>query len=138
MLPLIDEWKPSSPSKTPFSFAVLAITLALIAWKRPRLPSVRWVLLGALLGLALLQVRHQAIVAIAAAMMLPQGFARSGGREHVADRQLGWIAAADASRQRSQSVEAYRRSPAGAAIPARPQRLFDGRAADPRGHPPVY
>jgi hypothetical protein len=96
MLPLIDEWKPSSPSKTPFSFAVLAITLALIAWKRPRLPWVRWVLLGALLGLALLQVRHQAILAIVAAMVLPQGFARSEGRAHVADRSLAWIAVAGA------------------------------------------
>src|SRR5690348_1810203 len=27
MLPLIDEWKPSSPGKTPFAFVVLAITL---------------------------------------------------------------------------------------------------------------
>lgn len=97
MLPLIDEWKPSNPSKTPFSFAVLAITLILIAWKRPRLPWVRWVLLGALLGLALLQVRHQAILAIVAAMILPQGFARSEGREHVADRPLAWVAAAGAA-----------------------------------------
>jgi hypothetical protein len=97
MLPLIDEWKPSNPSKTPFSFAVLAITLILIAWKRPRLPWVRWVLLGALVGLALLQVRHQAILAIVAAMVLPQGFARSPGREHIVDRPLGWVAFAGAA-----------------------------------------
>src|SRR5438309_4748858 len=37
MLPLIDEWKPSTPALTPFSFAVLAVTLAVIVWKRPRL-----------------------------------------------------------------------------------------------------
>ena len=95
MLPLIDEWKPSNPSKTPFSFAVFAITLILIAWKRPRLPWVRWVLLGGLLGLALLQVRHQAILAIVAAMLLPQGFAKA--EPNAVDRSLAWVAAAGAA-----------------------------------------
>lgn len=76
MLPLIDEWKPSSPAGTPFFFGVLALTIALIGWKRPRLPAMRWLLLAVLLGLALLQVRHQAVLAIVAAMILPQGFAR--------------------------------------------------------------
>ena len=95
MLPLIDEWKPSNPSKTPFSFAVLAITLILIAWKRPRLQWVRWVLLGALLGLALLQVRHQAILAIVAAMLLPQGFAKA--KRNAAARSLAWVAVAGAA-----------------------------------------
>jgi len=75
MLPLIDEWKPSNPKVTPFFFAVLALTLALIAWKRPKLPWTRWLLLAGMLGLALLQVRHQAMLAIVAAMVLPQGFA---------------------------------------------------------------
>src|SRR3954471_2354449 len=76
MLPFIDEWKPSSLSATPVFFVVLALTLALIAWRRPRLPWVRWLLLGGMLGLALLQVRHQAMLAIIAAVVLPQGFAR--------------------------------------------------------------
>lgn len=74
MLPFIDEWKPSNPKVTPFSFGVLALTLALIAWKRPKLPWTRWLLLAAMLGLALLQVRHQAMLAIIAAMVLPEGF----------------------------------------------------------------
>lgn len=82
MLPLIDEWKPSSPGVTPFFFAVLALTLGLIAWKRPRLHPVRWLLLGALLVLALLQVRHQAVLAIVAALILPEGLAN--GAEHPA------------------------------------------------------
>jgi hypothetical protein len=76
MLPLIDEWKPSNPAVTPFFFAVLAATLILLWLKRPRLPAVRWLLLGALLILALLQVRHQAVLAIVAAMILPRGFAK--------------------------------------------------------------
>jgi hypothetical protein len=90
MLPLIDEWKPSTPVRTPFSFAVLAITLALIVWKRPRLPWMRWLLLGAMLSLALFQVRHQATLAILAAMILPQGF---GAERPSADRPSGRIAA---------------------------------------------
>jgi len=76
MLPLIDEWKPSNPTVTPVFFAVLAVTLALIVWKRPRLHPVRWALLGAFLVAALLQVRHQAMLGIVAAMLLPQGFAK--------------------------------------------------------------
>jgi hypothetical protein len=96
MLPLIDEWKPSSPEKTPFFFGALAIALALIAWKRPRLPWVRWLLLAALFGLAMLQVRHQAMFAIVAAMILPQGFARGEEAHLSSDRSLGWVAAAGA------------------------------------------
>jgi hypothetical protein len=79
MLPLIDEWKPSNPRVTPFFFAMLALTLALIAWKRPRLMWTRWLLLIGMLGLSLLQVRHQAMLAIVAAMVLPEGFARKDG-----------------------------------------------------------
>ena len=97
MLPLIDEWKPSSIQTTPFFFGVLAITLALIAWKRPRLPWVRWVLLGALLALALLQVRHQAMFAIVAAMILPQGFARGGAKALPEPRRALFVAFAAAA-----------------------------------------
>jgi hypothetical protein len=76
MLPLIDEWKPSNPSTTPIFFGVLAVTLALIAWRRPRLHWVRWALLGGMLALALFQARHQAMLAIIAALILPEGFAK--------------------------------------------------------------
>jgi hypothetical protein len=79
MLPLIDEWKPSTPAVTPFFFAVLFATVVLLWFKRPRLSLVRWLLLGALLVLALLQVRHQAVLAIVAAMLLPRGFAEKTG-----------------------------------------------------------
>jgi hypothetical protein len=91
-LPLIDEWKPSSPSVTPFFFGVLAVTLALIVWKRPRLHPVRWLLLGVLLALALFQVRQQAVLAIVAAMVLPQGFAK--GAASAVERGTLAIAAA--------------------------------------------
>lgn len=75
MLPLIQEWQPSSPSRTPWFFAVLAATLMLVLLKRPRLPAVRWLLLAGLLAFAMLQMRQQSILAIMAAMLLPQGFA---------------------------------------------------------------
>jgi hypothetical protein len=95
MLPLIDEWKPSSPAKTPYAFGVLAVVVALIAWKRPRLHWVRWLLLAALLGLALLQVRHQSVLAIVAAMLLPQGFAQS--RRGLTDPSWKWVIAGGAA-----------------------------------------
>jgi hypothetical protein len=76
MLPLIDEWKPSNPAVTPVFFAVLAVTFALILWRRPRLHPVRWALLAAFLAAALLQMRQQAMLAIVAAMILPPGFDR--------------------------------------------------------------
>jgi hypothetical protein len=96
MLPLIDEWKPSSPARMPFFFAVLALSLALIAWKRPRLPWVRWLLLGGLLALALFQARHQATLAIVAAMVLPAGFARGEETAWAVDRILSRVVAAGA------------------------------------------
>lgn len=77
MLPLIDEWKPSNPEVTPFFFGVLVVVVALTFWKRPRLSVVRWLILACFLSLALLQVRHQAMFAILAAMILPTGVARS-------------------------------------------------------------
>jgi hypothetical protein len=97
MLPLIDEWKPSSPTHTPFSFGVLAVTLGLITWKRPRLPWVRWLLLAAMLGLALLQVRHQAMLAIVGAMILPQGFSRTAQPALAVDLMSQRIALAGAA-----------------------------------------
>ena len=75
-LPLIDEWKPSNPRVTPFFFVVLA-GAALMIWRlRPRLHPVRWALLAALLALAFYQTRHQPILAIVAAILLPAGLAR--------------------------------------------------------------
>jgi hypothetical protein len=82
MLPLIDEWKPSNPAVTPFFFAMLAAALVLVLLKRPKLPPVRWLLLAGLLVLALLQVRHQAVLAIVAAIVLPTGFTKSTTIEH--------------------------------------------------------
>jgi len=97
MLPLIDEWKPSSPARTPFFFAALALTLSVIVFKRPRLPWVRWLLLAAMLALALYQARHQAMLAIVAAMLLPEGFARDNERAVAAQGPLRWVLAGGAA-----------------------------------------
>jgi hypothetical protein len=94
MLPLIDEWKPSTPSVTPFFFAVLAVSLGLMLWKRPRLHPVRWLLLAGLLGLALFQVRQQTMLAIVAAIILPQGFALGARRAGGMDRGAALATAA--------------------------------------------
>ena len=96
MLPLIDEWKHSNPKVTPFFFGVLALTLALIAWKRPRLSWTRWLLLAGMLGLALLQVRHQAMLAIIAAMVLPEGFGHKDAKSPSTDKAAIVVAAAAA------------------------------------------
>ncbi|MEO8455080.1 MAG: hypothetical protein ABI454_07960 [Sphingomicrobium sp.] len=89
MLPLIDEWKPSDPRVTPVFFAVLVAVALLILWKRPRLHPVRWVLLGAFLFAALLQVRHQAMLGIIAAMILPQGFAKQIHQSSAGSSRMG-------------------------------------------------
>jgi hypothetical protein len=82
-LPLIDEWRPSNPSITPFFFVVLAAVAVLIWLKRPRMHPVRWALLAVLLALALFQMRHQAMLAIVAAMLLPEAFAKTvPAKEH--------------------------------------------------------
>lgn len=94
MLPLIDEWKPSSLSTTPVFFGVLAATLGLILWKRPRLHWVRWLLLAGMLALALLQVRHQAMFAIIAAVLLPQGFAKGAEASLQKDKRRSAVLAA--------------------------------------------
>jgi hypothetical protein len=85
MLPLIREWQPSTPEYTPWFFVVLLATLALLWLKRPRLSAIRWLLLGVLLVLALLQMRHQSVLAIVAAMVLPSGFGTESSKP---DRRL--------------------------------------------------
>jgi len=88
MLPLIDEWKPSDLNRTPYFFLSLIVALGVTAWKRPQLGWVRWILISAFLVLALVQVRHQAMLAIVVGMLLPGGFAQSAGRT---DPAMRWV-----------------------------------------------
>ena len=91
MLPMIEEWKPSNPKATPFAFGAFALALALIVWKRPRLHPVRWLLLGGFLFAAVLQARHQAMLAIVAGMLLPEGFARGEKRSTDGERRTAMM-----------------------------------------------
>jgi hypothetical protein len=97
MLPLIDEWKPSSPNVTPLFFGVLVIVVGMIAWKRPWLPWTRGLLLAVFFGLAMLQARHQATLAIVAAMVLPEAFGAGEAVDGRIDRPLPWIVLAGAT-----------------------------------------
>lgn len=74
-LPLIEEWRPSSPTVTPFFYGLLLTALVLMWWRGVRLGIVRALILAGMLGLALMQVRHQAPLGIVAAMLLPPAFA---------------------------------------------------------------
>ena len=93
-LPLIVEWRPSDPARTPFFFAALAVATAIALWRGVRLRPVIAALLVLLTAMALLQMRHQAVLAISAAIILPSALSR----RHEADPvplQVRWgIAAA--------------------------------------------
>lgn len=81
ILPLIAEWRPSSVAATPWFFVVLAATAAAVAWRGVRPGPVRSALLVLLVALALYQVRHQAPLAIVAAVLLPAAFAAARDRD---------------------------------------------------------
>ena len=70
-LPLVVEWRPSDPIRTPIFFAALAATAALVLWRGVRLSPVLALLLVLLVAMALHQMRHQAMLAISAALILP-------------------------------------------------------------------
>ena len=75
-LPLIVEWRPSDWGRTPYFFVALGMAALLMAWRGVRLRPVMAGLLALLLAMALFQMRHQAMLAIVAAMLLPRAMAR--------------------------------------------------------------
>lgn len=92
-LPLIVEWRPSDPVRTPFFFAALAVTIVVVLWRGFRLRPVVALLLVFLTVMALHQMRHQAMLAIAAAMILPAALARGSGTAPIS-REWRWGAVA--------------------------------------------
>ncbi|HEV2044931.1 MAG TPA: hypothetical protein VGR05_09660, partial [Sphingomicrobium sp.] len=86
-LPLIVEWRPSDWGRTPYFFVALAIGAVLMAWRGVSLRPVMAGLLALLLLLALHQMRHQAVLAIVAAMMLPMAMGRGPRPALFADPQ---------------------------------------------------
>ena len=88
-LSVIGEWRATSVSATPtFGLALLA-TIAALAWRGARVPTLRLLLLLLLLGLALKQMRHQPLWGIASALLLARPIAASfGGGE---ERASFWV-----------------------------------------------
>ena len=75
-LTLVVEWRPSDWGRTPYFFVSLVVAALLMAWRGVRLRPVIAGLLAFLLILALHQMRHQAVLAIVAAMILPGALSR--------------------------------------------------------------
>ena len=75
-LPMVVEWRPSDWGRTPYFFVSLGIAALLMAWRGVKLRPVLAGLLAFLLILAFHQMRHQAMLAIVAAMLLPKALAR--------------------------------------------------------------
>ena len=70
-LPLIVEWRPSAWTRTPHFFIAIGVVAVLAAWRGVKLRPVLAMLVALLLVLAFHQMRHQAVLAIVAAMLLP-------------------------------------------------------------------
>ena len=77
-LAYIEEWKPSSPSHTPFFYGVLIVTLAGLLVRGAKLSLGETLLLLVLLLLAFMQVRQQAWLAIVAPLILAPRLAPKG------------------------------------------------------------
>jgi len=70
ILPLINEWRPSSLSKDPLFFAMTAIAALVVILKRPRIPFPRLLLIAALFYLAISHARHQALFGIVSLLLV--------------------------------------------------------------------
>ena len=76
-LPLIREWRPTSLAEDTMFLLVLGGVALLLAVKRVRIPVFRLLLLLLLVFLALQHVRHQAVLAIVASLVLAEPLARA-------------------------------------------------------------
>ena len=92
-LPMVVEWRPSEWGRTPYFFVSLGIAALLMAWRGVKLRPVIAGLLLFLAVLALHQMRHQAMLAIVAAMLLPRALAL-GERSSLFDPHYRWRIAA--------------------------------------------
>ncbi|MEO6579676.1 MAG: hypothetical protein ABIN83_00810 [Sphingomicrobium sp.] len=94
ILPLIVEWRPSKWGRTPYFFVALAIAGIVMAWRGVKLRPVMAGLLAVLLIMAFHQMRHQAMLAIVAAMLLPQAMSRGARRSTFHEAHRRRVAAA--------------------------------------------
>ena len=84
-LPLIVEWRPSDPGRTPFFFVALAAAVFILLWRSLQIRPVMAILLVLLVMMALHQMRHQAMLAICAALILPRALSRDNVRPPLAN-----------------------------------------------------
>jgi hypothetical protein len=86
MLPLINEWQPSTTAWTPQFYVGLGIGLFALLYKGARVPLGQLLLLLALGGLAFSQVRHQSWFVIVACCVLPPLIGTEPSRHPVSGR----------------------------------------------------
>jgi hypothetical protein len=79
-LPLIYEWRRTDPAEDWFFVTALAAMLLLLFIRRPRISPVRLLLLAGLVYLSIAHLRHQAVIAILAPLLLAQPLARGEAR----------------------------------------------------------
>lgn len=84
MLPLVQEWQPTTFAWTPQFYAALGIGLFALLHKGVRVPMGRLLLMIALGALAFSQARHQTWFIIAAACIVPPLLGSAPGRNPVA------------------------------------------------------
>ena len=79
ILPLINEWRPSSLSKDPLFFAMTALAAIAVVLKRPRISVPRLLLIAVLFYLAITHARHQALFGIVSLLLVTPSLGRSVG-----------------------------------------------------------
>jgi hypothetical protein len=79
ILPLINEWRPSSPSRDPLFFAMTGIATLAVVLRRPRIPIPRLLLIAALFYLALTHARHQALFGIVSLLLITPALGKATG-----------------------------------------------------------
>jgi hypothetical protein len=89
-LPLIYEWRRTDPAEDWFFVAALAAMLLLLLVRRPRMSPVRMALLAGLVYLSIAHLRHQAVIAILAPLLLAGPLA---GEERDQKPKLGRVGA---------------------------------------------
>jgi len=98
-LPIIREWRSSDFGRPSAFEAALLGAVFLCLWRGVKIPVLRLVLLLALMHMALQHMRHQAVFALAGAMLLAQPLSRTGtGTPLIPKRRVGgWPGSAAAT-----------------------------------------
>jgi hypothetical protein len=87
ILPLINEWRPSSISKDPLFFAMTSVAAVAVVVSRARIPLTRLFLIAALFYLALTHARHQALFGIVSLLLVAPSLAHRAPAQDRAPRR---------------------------------------------------